>query len=133
MVEQVWAKDGDMARSMYTDDRGRDYDLRKMVALWDAVDDEAVTTFTLDSSLTPKEQLHKIIEWHVQVATDPAVNGGYKLVRVRDIIRHCIIATARYMHYKLTGQPYDKPWKWAKEDQLLMEKIEEDIREGVEP
>lgn len=48
------------------------------------IDNEAVTTFTLNSELTPREQLGKIIDWHVQVATDPKVNGGYKLVKEDD-------------------------------------------------
>lgn len=47
----------------------------------DAIDEEAVTTWTLDNSLSPMEQLQAIINWHVMVATDPAVNGGYELVK----------------------------------------------------
>lgn len=51
---------------------------------FDAIDEEAVVTWTLDSSLSAKEQLMKIIDWHVQVTTDPTVNGGYKLVKIED-------------------------------------------------
>jgi len=46
-----------------------------------ALMDEAVTTWTLDSNLTAREQLQAIVDWHVEVATDPKVNGGFVLVK----------------------------------------------------
>ena len=81
-VHQVWVNTKDEGKLMYTDNDGRDYEMAKLIELWQALDDEAVTTFTLNSELTPKEQLQAVIDWHIQVATDPAVNGGYKLVKV---------------------------------------------------
>lgn len=51
--------------------------------LWkDAIDEEAVNTWTLNDNLSPEQQLRAIIDWHIQVATDPKVNGGYKLVKI---------------------------------------------------
>jgi len=35
---------------------------------------------TMEDFLTPTDALHALIDWHVQVAVDPAVNGGYVLV-----------------------------------------------------
>lgn len=51
-----------------------------------AVDEEMVLTHLgvadpLDSYETAKKKLNDLIAWHVAVATDPAVNGGYVLVR----------------------------------------------------
>lgn len=40
-----------------------------------ALDDAAVITGTLDNSLTPKEQLDKIIQWHLKVVADPRTAG----------------------------------------------------------
>lgn len=68
-------------------------ELKRYKAYYDAIDEEAVTTFTLNNDLSPKEQLHAIINWHVQVATDPKVNGGYQLVMVES--NECC-ATCRY-------------------------------------
>lgn len=50
-----------------------------------AVDEEMVLTHLgvadpLDSYETAKSKLNDLIAWHVAVATDPAVNGGYVLV-----------------------------------------------------
>lgn len=48
-----------------------------------AIDHELVTIgSTADSFSSPKEALNALIEWHIAVATDPAVNGGYKLVPI---------------------------------------------------
>lgn len=51
-----------------------------------AVDEEMVLTHLgvadpSDSYETAKKKLNDLIAWHVAVATDPAVNGGYVLVR----------------------------------------------------
>lgn len=51
-----------------------------------AVDEEMVLTHLgvadpSDSYETAKKKLDDLIAWHVAVATDPAVNGGYVLVR----------------------------------------------------
>ena len=56
-------------------------DLDRLIALGEAVDEAAVVSWTLNESLSAKAQLAAIIDWHVQVATDPAVNGGYELVK----------------------------------------------------
>ncbi len=45
-----------------------------------AIDEAAIATWTLDEGLTAKEQLAAIIDWEIQVAIDPAVNGGQVLV-----------------------------------------------------
>lgn len=34
-----------------------------------------------DSYEVAKEKLAKLINWHIMVATDPSVNGGYALVK----------------------------------------------------
>jgi hypothetical protein len=49
-----------------------------------ALDDEAVVTFTLSGQNKddPRKMLMDIINWHVAVALDPKVNGGYSLVKV---------------------------------------------------
>lgn len=48
-----------------------------------AIDHELVTLgSTADSYSSPKEAINALIEWHVSVATDPLVNGGYKLAPV---------------------------------------------------
>lgn len=51
-----------------------------------AVDEEMVLTFLgvaeqSDSYEVAKKKLQDIIQWNIAVATDPAVNGGYKLVK----------------------------------------------------
>lgn len=57
-------------------------EIERMRPYFDAIDDEAVVTFTLNKQYSPREQLAAIIEWHIQVATDPSVNGGYELRKV---------------------------------------------------
>lgn len=48
-----------------------------------AIDHELVTIgSTADSFETPAEAVAALIDWHIKVATDPAVNGGYKLVPI---------------------------------------------------
>lgn len=37
---------------------------------------------TTDSFKTPAEAIAALIDWNIKVATDPAVNGGYKLVPI---------------------------------------------------
>lgn len=51
-----------------------------------AIDEELVTTFVLSDKNKddPKQALNDIIQWHIQVATDEKVNGGYRLVKVGD-------------------------------------------------
>ena len=66
----------------------------------DAVDDAAIVTWTLNDNLTPKEQLAKIIEFEIQVATDPKVNGGKVLedeqrIAELEALRSTGIASAR--------------------------------------
>jgi len=52
---------------------------------WMQAIDEALVTTHLgtaemsDSYDTAKRKLDALINWHVSVATDPRVNGGYKL------------------------------------------------------
>lgn len=50
-----------------------------------AIDEELVTALIgvvdlRDDLPTAKRKIRQLIDWHVQVATDPRVNGGYKLV-----------------------------------------------------
>jgi hypothetical protein len=54
--------------------------IERLLAYYEAIDNEAITTFTLNNKLSPREQLHSIIDWHIQIATDPTVNGGKVLV-----------------------------------------------------
>ena len=50
----------------------------------ECIDQELVTLeSTADSFASPKDALKAIIDWHVAIATDPAVNGGFMLVPVR--------------------------------------------------
>ena len=65
----------------------REEELCAAKAYMDAVDEELVlchlgVASIEDSRATAKEKLHKLIQWHVDVATDPAVNGGYKLEKI---------------------------------------------------
>jgi len=47
----------------------------------DAVDHELTKIqMTTDTFPDPRSALSALIDWHVQVALDPAVNGGYRLV-----------------------------------------------------
>src|SRR5690606_26356922 len=47
----------------------------------DAVDHELTKIqMTTDTFPDPQSALSALINWHVQVALDPAVNGGYRLV-----------------------------------------------------
>ena len=48
---------------------------------WEAAIDHELVTMgcTADSFNSPKEALNALIAWHIAVATDPAVKGGYKL------------------------------------------------------
>lgn len=53
---------------------------------WEAAIDDALVVNhlgTTDSFEDAKEALGKLIQWEIQVATDPAVNGGYVLVKQR--------------------------------------------------
>jgi hypothetical protein len=59
-------------------------ELEKLLPYYVAIDNEAIITWTLNKELTPLEQLQKIIMWHIDIATNPKVNGGYKLVKVDD-------------------------------------------------
>ncbi len=52
-----------------------------------AIDEALVTTHlgtaeTSDSYETAKRKLGELIDWHVAVATDPRVNGGWQMVPV---------------------------------------------------
>ncbi len=52
-----------------------------------AIDEALVTTHlgtaeTSDSYDTAKRKLGELIDWHVAVATDPRVNGGWQMVPV---------------------------------------------------
>lgn len=52
-----------------------------------AVDEEMVAAHlgvadASDDYATAKTKLNTLIAWHIEVATDPAVNGGWKLVPV---------------------------------------------------
>jgi hypothetical protein len=40
----------------------------RLLAYYEAIDNEAITTFTLNNKLSPREQLHSIIDWHIQIA-----------------------------------------------------------------
>ncbi len=65
-----------------------------------------------DSYEIAKHKLNNLIGWHVNVATDPAVNGGFKLVPENQI--EILINTAKdYVQYVLD-------WKHADECEKLM-------------
>lgn len=54
-----------------------------------AVDDELVSTHLgvaqdTDTVEQAKKKLSTLIQWHIDVALDPKVNGGYELVRKKD-------------------------------------------------
>lgn len=51
---------------------------------WQAAVDDAMVTCMLDCThegSVPAECIKQLIDWHVAFATDPAVNGGYVLVK----------------------------------------------------
>jgi hypothetical protein len=49
-----------------------------------AVDDELTQLqMTTDTFPDPRTAIKALLDWHVQVAVDPAVNGGYRLGRIR--------------------------------------------------
>ena len=56
-----------------------------------AIDDELISSHlgvaddyaTLDDA---RQALSELIRWHIDVATDPKVNGGWKLVKCEDEI-----------------------------------------------
>ena len=55
-----------------------------------AVDEELVVSHLgvadeIDSYETAKHKLNMLIQWNIDVATDPAVNGGYKLVKINEV------------------------------------------------
>lgn len=39
---------------------------------------------SIDNFDSPQDALNFIIDWHVDVATNPKTNGGYKMVKVYD-------------------------------------------------
>jgi len=54
-----------------------------------AVDDELIVahlgvTVPGDDYETARKKLQQLIDWHITVATDPRVNGGYRLVKVEE-------------------------------------------------
>ncbi len=54
-----------------------------------AVDDAMIVTHlgvanVQDSYEVAKNKLQSLIQWHIDVATDPCVNGGYRLVKVEE-------------------------------------------------
>lgn len=56
-----------------------------------------------DSYETAKRKLAILIAWHVQVATDPAVNGGYQLVKISDQSPNDPSSDADHMRYTTLG------------------------------
>ena len=78
----------------YVDDRLDGFEIGAKLALeflgidpWrSAVDQELVVSLqcTADSYKDPRKALNDLIDWHVKVATDPRVNGGYELVPSRE-------------------------------------------------
>lgn len=51
--------------------------------VWDALDEELSEIHCTKASFPSlKAAIRGLIEWHVQVATDPKVNGGYELRKV---------------------------------------------------
>lgn len=65
-----------------------------------------------DSFEVASQKLHELIMWHVKVATDPAVNGGFVLVPV-DSVKKCACGCYRYccVHCgtELGGVDSDRP------------------------
>lgn len=66
--------------------RASTWNTRHTPAGWHRAIDEALVTHHLgvsdpsDSYEDAKRKLGELIDWHVAVATDPRVNGGYRLV-----------------------------------------------------
>lgn len=59
--------------------------LMKKNELWEVVDHELVNLgTTLDSFDTPQKALDFLIEMYQRIATDPKVNGGFRLVKLED-------------------------------------------------
>lgn len=61
----------------------------KDIGWMQAVDDAMITTHlgvanVQDSYEVAKNKLQSLIQWHIDVATDPCVNGGYRLVKVEE-------------------------------------------------
>lgn len=54
---------------------------------WKQAIDHELVSFgtTADSYSSPKEAINALIDWNVSLATDPKVNGGYKLVPLEPI------------------------------------------------
>ena len=62
-----------------------------MISGWVLAIDEALVGAHLgvasesDSQDEARRKLDALIDWHISVAMDPAVNGGYRLIRCMDI------------------------------------------------
>ena len=55
-----------------------------------AVDEELILTHlgtasVGDSLPEARQKLRELIDWHIAVATDERVNGGYRLVKVEEL------------------------------------------------
>lgn len=62
--------------------------IEEATAWKDAVLDElAVCCMDAPIGTPARDVLKQIIHWHIGVATDPAVNGGFKLVHVNEVFR----------------------------------------------
>lgn len=87
-----------------------------------AIDEEMVCTHlgiadTSDSYEVAKEKLNKLIAWHVAVATDLAVNGGFMLVLKDDLVA---------LRASINGDCYmGEGWELTKIDKMLQK--QEDI------
>jgi len=80
MLKEAWRKKAHAAEEKV---EKLEAEVERHRLFYRALDDAAVVTGTLDNSLTPKEQLDKIIQWNIKVATDPRTNGGNHELELR--------------------------------------------------
>jgi len=72
MLKEAWRKKAHAAEEKV---EKLEAEVERNRLFYRALDDAAVITGTLDNSLTPKEQLDKIIQWHLKVVADPRTTG----------------------------------------------------------
>jgi hypothetical protein len=105
--------------SIYARIRKLENDLASMQAGWlRAIDEEMVVSHlgvanADDSYEAAKEKLNNLIGFHVDVATDPKVNGGFKLVPVEPTSEMLDAGEATFIS-TYTGTPTSSPGEvWA--------------------
>ena len=56
-------------------------------------------------------------------------NHGYDEMTIKSAMKHAMIETAKYMHVKITGAAYMKPFVWKESDQELLDKMYQEFIE----